>query len=159
MREPGGILTRAYQPDPRLVDRAVDAIVRAYDPLRVIVFGSFARGDTHEDSDLDLIVVKETEERFFRRIGRVRDACPDLGIDVQPLVYTPAELGEMLASGNSFLETALAEGVVAYEAPTGSTPENPTGPLAVRQAHRERNTKSARPEPVEGRGSSSSAPY
>ena len=115
MREPGGILTRAYQPDPRLVDRAVDAIVKAYDPLRIIVFGSFARGDTHELSDLDLIVVKETDERFFRRIGRVRDACRDLGIDVQPLVYTPAEIGEMLASGNSFLETALEEGVVAYE--------------------------------------------
>src|SRR3972149_2969420 len=97
MREPGGILSRAYQPDPRLVDRVVDAIVRAYDPLRVVVFGSFARGDTHEGSDLDLIVVKETGERFFRRIGRVRDACADIAIDVQPLVYTPAEVEEMLA--------------------------------------------------------------
>jgi predicted nucleotidyltransferase len=115
LSDSGGLLTRAYQPDPRLVDRAVDAIVRAYDPLRVVVFGSFARGDTHEGSDLDLIVVKETDERFFRRIGRVRDACADIAIDVQPLVYTPAELEEMLASGNSFLETALAEGVVAYE--------------------------------------------
>ena len=113
--EPGGILTRAYQPDPRLVDQAVDAIVKAYDPLRIIVFGSFARGDTHELSDLDLIVVKETDERFFDRIGRVRDACRDLGIDVQPLVYTPAELDEMLANGNSFLETAFEEGVVKYE--------------------------------------------
>jgi len=89
--------------------------VRAYQPQRIIVFGSFARGDTHEGSDLDLIVVKETEERFFGRIGRVRDACLDIDIDVQPLVYTPAELEEMLANGNSFLETALAEGVVAYE--------------------------------------------
>ena len=89
--------------------------MRAYDPLRVVVFGSFARGDTHEGSDLDLIVVKETVERFFDRIGRVRDACADIAIDVQPLVYTPAELEEMLVSGNSFLETALAEGVVAYE--------------------------------------------
>jgi len=89
--------------------------VQAYDPLRVIVFGSFARGDTHEGSDLDLIVVKDTDERFFDRIGRVRDAAHGLGLDVQPLVYTPTELDEMLASGNSFLETILAEGVVAYE--------------------------------------------
>jgi predicted nucleotidyltransferase len=89
--------------------------VRAYDPLRVIVFGSFARGDTHEGSDLDLIVVKDTDERFFDRIGRVRDACLDIDVDVQPLVYTPAEVEEMLASGNSFLETVLAEGAVRYE--------------------------------------------
>jgi len=89
--------------------------VRAYDPLRVIVFGSFARGDTHEGSDLDLTVVKETEERFLDRISRVRDACLDIDIDVQPLVYTPAELREMLTGGNSFLETVLAEGLVAYE--------------------------------------------
>ena len=129
MREPGGLLTRAYQPDPRLVDRAVDAIVRAYDPLRVIVFGSFARGDTHEGSDLDLIIVKETEERFFDRIGRVRDAACGLGLDVQPLVYTPAELEEMLASGNSFLETALAEGVVAYE--RGATGKRQAKPAAA----------------------------
>jgi predicted nucleotidyltransferase len=115
MPEPGGLRTRAYQPDPRLVDRAVEAIVQAYDPLRVVVFGSFARSDTHEGNDLDLIVVKETDERFFDRIGRVRDAAQGLGLDVRPLVYTPAEVEEMLAQGNSFLETALAEGVVAYE--------------------------------------------
>jgi predicted nucleotidyltransferase len=126
MPEPGGILTRAYQPDPRLVDRAVEAIVRAYHPLRIIVFGSFARGDTHEGSDLDLIVVKETDERFFRRIGRVRDACADIAIDVQPLVYTPAELEQMLAGGNSFLETALSEGVVAYELEAARKPRTST---------------------------------
>ena len=115
MSKAGGIRTEAYQPDDRLVGRVVEAIVRAYDPVRVIVFGSFARGDTHEGSDLDIIVVKETAERFFDRIGRVRDACLHVDIDVQPLVYTPAELEDMLGQGNSFLETALAEGAVAYE--------------------------------------------
>ena len=107
---------RRYRPDPALVGRAVDAIVRACRPQRIVVFGSFARGDTHELSDLDLIVVKETDERFFDRIGRVRDACVDVEIDVQPLVYTPEELQGMLDQGNAFLETALAEGVVAHEA-------------------------------------------
>ena len=129
MSEAGGIRTRAYQPDPRLVDRVVDAIVKAYDPLRIVVFGSFARGDTHEGSDLDLIVVKETDEPFFRRIGRVRDAGCGLGLDVQPLVYTPTELDDMLASGNSFLETALAEGVVAYE--RGATGKRQAKPAAA----------------------------
>ena len=104
-----------YRPDPAVIGRAVEAIVRDYHPQRIVVFGSFARADTHELSDLDLIVVKETDERFFDRIGRVRDACVDVDIDVQPLVYTPEELQEMLDAGNSFLETALEEGLVAYE--------------------------------------------
>ena len=111
-----GVSAERYRPDPAVVDRAVQAIVRAYRPQRIVVFGSFARGDTHELSDLDLIVVKETEERFFDRIGRVRDACADAGVDVQPFVYTPAELRDLLANGSAFLETALAEGFVAYEA-------------------------------------------
>jgi UTP:GlnB (protein PII) uridylyltransferase len=110
--------------------------VRNYDPLRVIVFGSFARGDTHEGSDLDLIVVKDSDERFFDRIGRVRDACQDIDIDVQPLVYTPAELDDMLARGNSFLETALAEGAVAYE-------RDSTGERLVRPPSRRRKGSTA----------------
>jgi len=88
-----------------------------YQPQRIIVFGSFARGDTHELSDLDMIVVKQTEERFFDRIGRVRDACEDIDVDVQPLVYTPDEFRQMLEQGNTFLETVLEEGLVAYEQP------------------------------------------
>lgn len=107
---------RRYQPDPAVVGRAVEAIARGYKPSRIIVFGSFARGDTHELSDLDLIVVKDTSERFVDRIGAVRDLCLDLPVDVRPLVYTPGELRELLEEGSSFLETALAEGVVAYEA-------------------------------------------
>ena len=131
MPKPGGIRTKTYQPDNRLVGRAVEAIVRAYDPLQVIVFGSFARGDTHEGSDLDLIVVKDTDERFFDRIGRVRDAAHGLGLDVQPLVYTPAEFQDMLAQGNSFLEMILAEGVVAHE--RDSTKKRLAGPSSRRQ--------------------------
>jgi predicted nucleotidyltransferase len=103
--------------------------VRTYDPLRVIVFGSFARGDTHEGSDLDLIVVKDSDERFFDRIGRVRDAAHGLGLNVHPLVYTPTEMGEMLTGGNCLLETALAEGAVAYERDaTGEALPRPASP-------------------------------
>ena len=105
-----------YRPDPFLVERAVDAIARSYKPKRIIVFGSFARGDTHELSDLDLIVIKETDERFFDRIGRVRDACSRLPVDVEPLVYTPEEIANLTARGSDFLRTALAEGKVVYEA-------------------------------------------
>ena len=128
MSSAGRVGAHPYRPDPSVVDRAVRAIVQAYQPERVIVFGSFARGDTHEASDLDLIVVKETDERFFRRIGRVRYACVDVGVDVQPFVYTPQEVREMLERGSAFLETALGEGIVAYEAPPSEGHREPAQP-------------------------------
>jgi len=123
MPRAGQLGPRPYRADPRLVERAVRAIVRQYRPDRVIVFGSFARGDTHEASDLDLIVVKDTDERFFRRIGRVRDACADINIEVEPFVYTPGEMRQMLDQGNAFLEAALGDGVVVYDAEAGSNSE------------------------------------
>ncbi len=97
-----------------IVERVVDRIVREYDPDKVIVFGSFARGDIHEGSDLDLLIVKETSERFTDRIGTVLRLC-DFDIAVEPLVYTPAELKRMAERGNDFILTALREGRVVYE--------------------------------------------
>jgi len=92
----------------------VDCIVRHYDPDKVIVFGSYARGDMHEGSDLDLLIIKETQERFTDRIGTVMRAC-DFETAVEPLVYTPAELDRMVHRGNDFILTALEEGKVVYE--------------------------------------------
>ncbi|MBI4318845.1 MAG: nucleotidyltransferase domain-containing protein [Chloroflexi bacterium] len=89
-------------------------VVRHYNPEKVIVFGSYARGDVHEGSDLDLIIVKETHERFTDRIGTVLRAC-DFDVAVEPLVYTPAELQRMVDRGSDFILTALKEGRVVYE--------------------------------------------
>ena len=62
--------------------------LREYDPERVILFGSHARRDADEYSDLDLVVIKETEERFLDRLKRVYEVMqPDFALDL--LVYTP----------------------------------------------------------------------
>lgn len=83
-----------------------------------MLFGSAARADMHEGSDLDVLIVKETERRFVDRIGDVL-ALLDVPIGVDPLVYAPDELREMLREGNDFLATALAEGKVLYERQPG----------------------------------------
>jgi predicted nucleotidyltransferase len=41
-----------------MIDQAVELLRKAADPVRIILFGSFARGDQTEDSDLDLLVVE-----------------------------------------------------------------------------------------------------
>ena len=63
---------------------------RAYDPEQIILFGSHARGDTGEYSDLDIAIIKETDERFLDRLETVCDLLPPVGA-VDVLVYKPVE--------------------------------------------------------------------
>ena len=98
----------------KAAQRVIDRIIKRYRPKKIIVFGSFARGDVHQGSDLDLIIIKNTKESFLRRMDRVLDLCNG-EIAVEPLIYTEAELGKMLEQGNDFLETALSDGKLVYE--------------------------------------------
>lgn len=99
---------------PDEVKRNIDSIAAGYAPKRILVYGSFARGEQHQGSDLDLIVIKNTTEKFPDRIEHVLRYYSG-GISVEPLVYTEKELNTMIAEGNSFLQKALKEGIVVYE--------------------------------------------
>jgi len=96
--------------------RRIAQSLEALHPQKVILFGSCARGDFHEGSDIDLMVVMETDERFLDRIGRVQEVI-DSSLPVQAVVYTPAEFEEMLRRRNSFVTQAAEEGRVLYERP------------------------------------------
>jgi predicted nucleotidyltransferase len=80
--------------------------------LRVILFGSYARGRRDALVDLDLIVVQESRLPFVERTAELyRQVVPKVAVDF--LVYTPAEWQEMKDS--PFIRHALAEGKVLYE--------------------------------------------
>ena len=99
--------------------RIVEAL-RPYRPKKILLFGSFARGDYHALSDIDLLIVKESDKKFTDRIVEVLDLC-DSSIPLEPLVYTPAEYDQLLAEGNSFIAQAVEESRVLYdEAEEGS---------------------------------------
>jgi predicted nucleotidyltransferase len=110
MKEPERAKLRAK------VTVAIQRVVRGYQPERIVLFGSFARGDFHEDSDVDLLIVKDTTESPLRRMGAVLDNCEG-DIAVEALICTPAEFESMLRRGSSFLRQALAEGRTVYERP------------------------------------------
>ena len=74
---------------------------------RVYLFGSFARGDIHEGSDIDLIIVGDFSERFHERIYRVL-LLDDQNLPIAPLCYRPEEIEQMQGEGNPFIEEALA---------------------------------------------------
>jgi len=70
-------------------------------PVReVYLYGTFAKGEVHEGSDIDLIVIGDFKERLFERIGKILDLTD---LPVEPLVYTPEEFEEMKTSQNPFI--------------------------------------------------------
>ncbi len=95
------------------LDRILERI-RRYRPQKVILYGSFARGDYHALSDIDLVIIKETDRSFFERIGEILSLC-ESSISLEPLVYTPEEFERMREEGNPFIEQVLREGKVIYE--------------------------------------------
>jgi len=93
------------------------ALVRELSPDRIVLFGSFARGDQNRASDLDLVVIARTTLPFCDRIGRALESAGTAStrLPIEPLVYTPEEWERMVAEGSSFAALVLREGRVLYE--------------------------------------------
>ena len=95
----------------------LDQLVNDLLPLRpekIILFGSTARGDDDEYSDIDLIVIKHTDKSFVQRLVEA-GSYVSLPFHVDNFVYTPEEIEAMIQEENSFIESALLEGKVIYE--------------------------------------------
>lgn len=97
----------------REIAHVLNGILR-YEPIKVILYGSLARGDYHMGSDMDLIVIKNTESKFTDRISEVLEFV-NSSISVEPLVYTEEEVKRLTEDENGFLANALSEGTVLYE--------------------------------------------
>lgn len=97
----------------------VQRLVERLQPRAVVLFGSFARGDVHEGSDLDLLVVADFREPFLERIGLLLELGADLGLPLEPVGYRPDEVEAMWRQGNHFLEEVVRTGRLLH----GSWPE------------------------------------
>ncbi len=78
-------------------------------PVReVYLFGSFAKGEIHEGSDIDLLIIGDFSERFFDRIGKILDLT---NLPIEPLVYTVEEFEEFKKTQNPFIMEVLKTSV------------------------------------------------
>ena len=97
------------------IDHVVAQIVEKFKPQRIILFGSYARGNPHPESDVDMLVIMDTP---LSEVGQAIQICQQIeyrfGLDL--IVYAPAHLAERLKMGDWFLRDALREGKVLYEA-------------------------------------------
>lgn len=104
---------KSLSPDRRkVIDTLLDRLA-PYEPERVILFGSYARNESDELSDVDLVIIKDTTEDFFSRLRSVLRLL-DVNRALDILVYTPTEFEIMKQRGNALIETVLEEGIVLY---------------------------------------------
>lgn len=90
-------------------------IVERFQPDKVVLFGSYAYGEPHIYSDVDLLVVMDSDEPMAKRMMRVAEVAevPFLPMDI--IVRTPAEIEERLAIGDFFIAEILEKGKVLYQ--------------------------------------------
>ena len=95
----------------------VDKIRQEYQPDKIILFGSYAYGHPDRDSDIDLLIIKDTQERFIDRLFNVTKIASDPKrlTPLEVIVLTPEEIRERLQIGDQFLREALNKGEVLYE--------------------------------------------
>jgi predicted nucleotidyltransferase len=91
-----------------------DQIIRKYDPLKIILFGSAARGEYDRVSDLDFLIIKEDVPVHGLARMRQLDELIDRNIASDMLVYRPDEFEERIKLGDPFIKTILREGRVLY---------------------------------------------
>ena len=90
-----------------------ERLKKNYNAEKVILFGSYARGEETEDSDVDLLVIAPQKERFFERIASAKRLIRDLrnGLPVAPIVLTPEEAETRRKVGDQFIMDILENGV------------------------------------------------
>ncbi len=100
----------------QIISEIVDKIVANYQPKKVILFGSYAYGEPTEDSDVDLLIIKDTDKRPIDRWMEVKKLLRDntKRFPVSPLVYTEKEIEARKALKDFFIEEILEKGLVLY---------------------------------------------
>ena len=98
-----------------VVDTMVARIVARFQPARILLFGSRARGTANRWSDVDLLVVMEEVADKRRAAVAMRRTLADLPVSKDIIVTTPEEIARRGHLVGTVLRAALREGKVVYE--------------------------------------------
>jgi predicted nucleotidyltransferase len=94
------------------LNRIVNVIVNDYYPKKIILFGSLVSGNIHDFSDIDLIVIKDSEKSFYERLKEIiLLTMPNVAADI--FVYTPDEF-ENIQDRLFIQEEVIKKGKVLY---------------------------------------------
>lgn len=103
--------------DEKTLHEVVERIVAAAKPSRVILFGSYGRGDADQDSDLDLMVIERRVDNRGEEMIRLQEVAGNVGVGVDVLVYSEVEVEKRRDWCTSPVYWALREGRTLYATP------------------------------------------
>lgn len=96
------------------VKRQLIQKIKLLDPVFCCLFGSFARGDWTYESDLDVLIVMETDLEWHERSVEVMKFLDEVYVPLEPHVYTVEEFIKMRKKHNPFIEQVLKEGEILH---------------------------------------------
>ena len=110
------MITKAAKPySEHFLSPIIKRLVDAYNPERIYLFGSAARGENHPDSDLDLMIIVPDNARADRRRSRLAyQTLRGTGVAVDVLVWTKRAFEERLHLKASLPSTIIREGQLIY---------------------------------------------
>ena len=102
---------------PTAIEDMANRIAERFQPHRIILFGSQARGTPNYHSDVDLLVVMENGTNKLDAAIAIREVVIDAPVAKDIVVTTPDEIARRGNLVGTVLRTALREGVTLYERP------------------------------------------
>jgi predicted nucleotidyltransferase len=99
---------------PPLVQRTILRLIRAFAPERIVLFGSYAKGKVHSQSDVDLLVVANFDDSSIRHQRRARQLAADCFPPVDIVLATPADVAAAATAKSPFLLSILGSGITIY---------------------------------------------
>lgn len=98
-----------------LLEEIVRRIVESVQPEKIVLFGSHVYGHPHGESDLDILVVLESDLPRYKRAVPIYQALAGLLIPKDILVYTPEEIEEWSGVPQAFITEVMRKGRIIYE--------------------------------------------
>lgn len=98
----------------RKIKEISNKIAKEYKPEKIILFGSWAWGEPRQDSDIDLFIVKKSEERRIERERQVQRLLLGTRLPIDVLVYTPEEVEKRLWLEDFFIKKIFQRGKHLY---------------------------------------------
>lgn len=101
--------------DKNKLNEIIKKIAAKFNPEKIILFGSYATNHTNSDSDIDLLIIKETNQPFHKRSIEIQKSLIGSMVPMDILVYTASEFEQSQKDCNSFIHSAIKTSSVLYE--------------------------------------------
>ena len=101
--------------ESKIITEIINKIALGYNPDKIFLFGSYANGKQSEDSDIDLLIIKETTEPRCKRSVEIQKLLKGSKLPVDIVVYTNDEFENGKRQSLSFINSAIKDSQLLYE--------------------------------------------